>query len=431
MARLPKYIFVGDDFTGASDTLATLSRAGLQCRLFLDFETPLSSESIAEFDAIGIATATRSMGPQEIAKALAPLRQYAVDGGAQIIHYKVCSTFDSSPSIGNIGSAVNTMKQFWKDAAVLVSGGQPSLGRYCLFSHLFAKAADGEVYRIDQHPTMAHHPVTPMSESDLRTLLKAQGLQEVTGIHRPTYDVGPEAITETVQALWEKDATVLFDAETASDIRLIGQILNAEADRPVLAVGSSSIAEAYLAGNGLERKAKGEAESSTPQKPVFLLVGSRSPVSAQQVENAKEYHKIWIQPDEIEERRDALLESLINSCLDKIRQGQHVMAIVDEGMKHSLSRADVAHFTADLVANIAFSGSIDRLCIAGGDTSSLALQNLEVDSLSFRADIEPGLCLCRVHSNQQETVDTLEVILKGGQMGSPDLFDTFTGSIRM
>lgn len=429
MARLPKYIFIGDDFTGASDTLATLSRAGLRCRLFLDFKTALKSKDLADFDAIGIATATRSMGPAEIVDALAPLGQYAIDDGPSVIHYKVCSTFDSSPLIGSIGVAINAFKRFWHNTNVLISGGQPSLGRYCIFSHLFAKAADGEVYRIDRHPTMANHPVTPNSESDLRTLLNTQGAPLVVGIHKPDYAAGVEDITNKVHALWEKKASVLFDAETTSDVALIGNILTEGTDKPVLAVGSSSIAEAYLLGSGHTAKSSHGTTAYAPQKPVFLLVGSRSPVSAQQVENAQGYHKILIQPDDIEAGQEELLNSLIASCLEHIKQGHHVMAIVGEGMNHSLSRVEVARFTADLVSNIAFSGLIDRLCIAGGDTSSLALQSLGVESLSFRADVEPGLCLCRVHSKAQDTVDGLEVILKGGQMGTPRLFDTFTDPI--
>ena len=51
--------------------------------------------------------------------------------------------------------------------------GAPSLKRYTVFGNLFA-AVDGVVYRIDRHPTMKCHPVTPMSEADLRLHLKAQ-----------------------------------------------------------------------------------------------------------------------------------------------------------------------------------------------------------------------------------------------------------------
>jgi hypothetical protein len=38
---------------------------------------------------------------------------------------------------------------------VPIVGGQPSLGRYCVFGHLYAPAGQGgEVHCIDRHPTM-------------------------------------------------------------------------------------------------------------------------------------------------------------------------------------------------------------------------------------------------------------------------------------
>ena len=57
--------------------------------------------------------------------------------------------------------------------------GAPSLRRYTLFGHLFAGAADGQVYRIDRHPAMMRHPVTPMREADLRLHLREQTTMRV------------------------------------------------------------------------------------------------------------------------------------------------------------------------------------------------------------------------------------------------------------
>ena len=93
--------------------------------------------------------------------------------GAPILHYKVCSTFDSSPAIGSIGRAIDlgtkAMPGRWSPTIV----GSPRLKRYQVFGNLFA-AVGGVAYRLDRHPTMSRHPVTPMEESDLRRHLAAQ-----------------------------------------------------------------------------------------------------------------------------------------------------------------------------------------------------------------------------------------------------------------
>ena len=98
--------------------------------------------------------------------------------GAPVCQYKVCSTFDSSPEIGSIDAALRIGREVFESACVPVVVAAPHLGRYVLFGNLFA-AQSGTVYRIDRHPTMSRHPVTPMGESDLRLHLRAQGAGDV------------------------------------------------------------------------------------------------------------------------------------------------------------------------------------------------------------------------------------------------------------
>ncbi|WP_163336240.1 four-carbon acid sugar kinase family protein [Desulfopila sp. IMCC35008] len=429
MTRIPDYIFCGDDFTGASDTLATLARGGLNCRLFLDAQTLLNCQDLSELDAAGIATATRSMPPADIINTLQPVGKILEQQSKSVFHYKVCSTFDSSPETGSIGTAVNTLKQIKPESNIFISGGQPSLGRYCVFNNLFAAAADGAVYRIDRHPTMANHPVTPMQESDLVRLLNSQGLPNISGIHRSLYSSLSHDIARQTNTLWNKGVAVLFDVEEDTDIKILGSVLASNRDTVTLAVGSSSIAEAYLS-----QRESGDTPTTTrtpslPKKPVFIIAGSRSPVTATQVQNSRGFHKLLIDPEQIGRDRVTALDKYLSECTECLKNSSHVLAIVTSNMNHHLSRADIAGFTAALTARVAFSGLVDRIGIAGGDTSSLALQELGADSLSYEADIEPGLCLCRLHSAKQQKINGLEIILKGGQMGSPELFNKLTGPL--
>jgi uncharacterized protein YgbK (DUF1537 family) len=100
--------------------------------------------------------------------------------GAPIAHYKVCSTLDSAPHIGSIGTAI--------DLAVPLLGGAwhpllvaaPPIGRYQAFGNLFA-VANGTVYRLDRHPTMSRHPVTPMDEADVRQHFGRRAIEEQHG----------------------------------------------------------------------------------------------------------------------------------------------------------------------------------------------------------------------------------------------------------
>jgi 3-oxoisoapionate kinase len=246
----PRIAWYGDDFTGATDTLATLTQAGLRAILFLDVPT-LEQQSRAgdalggELDAIGIAGATRAMAPAQIARTLAPVASYFASLRPDVLHYKVCSTFDSSPQVGNIAAAVRALRPYVGNPLVPIVAGQPNLGRYCAFSNLFASAGAGrEVQRLDRHPTMRNHPVTPMREADLRRHLELQGLQPLAALHYPLYSQPKDVQDAAVARAIESGAGgLLMDVADASHLAAAGRILWRQAGRGrVLAVGSSVVA---------------------------------------------------------------------------------------------------------------------------------------------------------------------------------------------
>lgn len=428
MRHSPDYVFCGDDFTGASDTLATLSRAGLRSRLFLSAVAVENCRDLSELDAVGIATATRSMKPEAIKADLKQCGKPLVALSPKIFHYKVCSTFDSSPEAGSIGAAIGALKQLLPKSGVMIIGGQPSLGRYCAFSNLFAAAVDDKIYRLDSHPTMSKHPVTPMSDADLRDLLAAQGLNSIHGIHHPMYSSDPGELSLTVKQLISDNTIVLFDALHQSDLTLIGQLIH-EQPSSTLIVGASSVAESYICGLSPRSSDLPFHKPSQPEKPVFILAGSRSQATAAQVEQAKNFTQVFIHPKEIVQDISSLLEKLTATTIELLERGSNVLAVVTNDMQHSLSRVELAQFTADLTARVAISNHLGRLGVAGGDTSSFVLKALGVESLSYVADIDPGTCLCRLHALDNPIIDGLEVALKGGQMGSPNFFTKLLGSI--
>src|SRR5688572_28450760 len=94
--------FYGDDFTGSTDAMESLALAGVRTVLFTK---PPGREQLAQYDglrAFGVAGMTRSMPPDEMERTLRPAFAAMRECGAPIVHYKVCSTFDSSPTIGSI-----------------------------------------------------------------------------------------------------------------------------------------------------------------------------------------------------------------------------------------------------------------------------------------------------------------------------------------
>src|SRR6185312_3205571 len=131
--------FYGDDFTGSTDAMESLARAGLKTRLFTQ---PPSRETLAKYpdlSAFGVAGMTRAMPPPVMTNILTPALWQLRNSGAPIVHYKVCSTFDSSPPIGSIGRVLEIGMDLFASDFIPIVVGAPALGRHCVFGNLFAR----------------------------------------------------------------------------------------------------------------------------------------------------------------------------------------------------------------------------------------------------------------------------------------------------
>lgn len=247
----PLLSFYGDDFTGSTDALEALSKAGLKTVLFLGLPRDETLKHFDGVDALGIAGMSRAMSPSDMKSALPPAFERLRSFGAPVVHYKVCSTFDSSPEVGSIGCAIDLGQEMFQSLFVPLVVGAPVLGRYCVFGNLFARSGlESEPYRLDRHPTMRHHPVTPMDEADIRLHLAKQtdkriALVDVLNLASPEADM-----TRDFGALLEdRPDIVLFDTLEDAHLPRIGKLIwhHASPERPLFTVGSSGVEYALSA----------------------------------------------------------------------------------------------------------------------------------------------------------------------------------------
>jgi len=306
--------YYGDDFTGATDVLECLSCAGIKTVLFLKPPTPAQLKRFPGLRAFGIAGGSRSMTPSEMTRALPAALGRLKSSGAPLIHYKTCSTFDSSPSVGSIGKAAELGRRAFPGTITPLVVGVPILGRYVVFGNLFARSGlDTEPSRLDRHPTMSHHPVTPMDEADIRLHLGKQTRQriELIDVLKLQNDYshkkyGPNLRTnaqgslshllETLQERWSPPI-VLFDTLYESDLAAIGRLISkhAELTGQLFCVGSSGVEYALVAHwreSGLLRGRRTpwtevpQLARSAANVQIITVSGSCSPVTDRQIENA-------------------------------------------------------------------------------------------------------------------------------------------------
>nr|WP_153401374.1 four-carbon acid sugar kinase family protein [Polymorphobacter fuscus] len=412
------YAFYGDDFTGSTDVLEQLAEGGVPAVLFLRVPDAALRARFADARAIGIAGDSRSRSPEWMDTHLPPV--YAALGQSPIVHYKTCSTFDSAPRVGSIGRALDIgLRSFAGRAAIIV--GAPHLRRYVAFGTLFA-AAGADVYRIDRHPTMARHPVTPMHEADLVRHLAAQtgariGMVSLEDLH------GDQALAAFARG---DAAAMLFDGVTMADLTKTGGVLRQAGVR--LAVGSSGVTRALV----LAWQAEGVVgapvaiAAAGPVDRLLVVSGSCSPATARQIARAPQDGFATVATDvpallagsSTEETRlaDAALAALAEGSGAVIHSAEGPLENAIQAAGERLGEA-LGRIAGDVVRR----AGLKRLVFAGGDTSSHGVAQLGIDALTWAAPIERGAPLVRAHA-ADAAIDGLDLVLKGGQMGGDDFF---------
>ncbi len=397
-------VFIGDDFTGASDSLATYAKRGWRTRLVLN------AKGISDdLDALGLPSDLRSVAPDRARADVARLWKYVERADPRVLHFKICSTFDSGPKIGSIGAVAGDLIARFRPDVVAVIGGQPSLGRYCAFGNLFAKGPDGAVHRIDRHPVMSRHPVTPMLEADLRRHLAVQGFGDLALVPFTALQDAAAA----VDAL--RAGPVLFDTMTAQDQQLIAETLKRAGGRQLL-IGPSSVAE--ILASGTDKTGTPTVVGLPASGNTLIFAGSRSANTQTQVAQATRFEKLALTPEALSSA------AFVEAAAARVRTGVRVLVHLVPDKDYGLGPDALADASSALVSTLLSKAEVGYLGLAGGDTSSRICAALGFDALEFERTLGAGVCVC-VSRQRSRRLDRMQIMLKGGQMGEPGLFDLF------
>jgi uncharacterized protein YgbK (DUF1537 family) len=424
----PLLCFYADDFTGATDALDALHVAGVSTTLLLD----TSEETAQEFsggDAIGLAGTSRAMTPAEMDEALPEVFQWMRRTGASVCHYKVCSTFDSAPQVGNIGHAIRLAQDHFDPGPVPVVVGAPRLGRYVAFGNLFAKSgAAAQVHRLDRHPVMSRHPVTPMHESDLARVLRSQAQVEVTHT----------SLADMAAGDWPAHGSAyrsahVFDTVGNDDLKNVGSWIAEEATRRTLfCVGSSGVETGLVESGALKPEVIREAQrvDGLPGRMV-VVSGSCSSTTSRQIDTAVEagFFPVLLDVEalaRVDVERQSVIAATVRAASAVLARGQDPIIYSAKGVRAEVQAEHAGRFErrigeclGAILCELLAAHAIDRVAVAGGDTSGRVTRALGATALTVAAHIDPGAPLCELFRRGKKP---LLVALKGGQMGFDDYF---------
>ena len=434
----------GDDFTGSAAVMEVMSFAGLPAALFLDIPTDEQMARFPGLRAIVVAGTARSHGIAWMNSNLPRIFNGLAKIGAPLVHYKVCSTLDSARHVGSIGRAIELALDTFAAPWVPVLLAAPAIRRYQCFGNLFA-AAPGGVFRLDRHPVMARHPVTPMDEADVANHLARQ-------THIPIGVLDLEALRDSATArarLAELMAAgtraVCLDTMSEADLAQCGSLIWASRGPGAFCVGSQGIEYALVAHWR-------QTAAVPPAKPpggigvargMVSVSGSVSPVTSGQIDwaLAQGFAGHFVDPGDLvgdDTQARAAEAAAVDGCCIALSGGKNPLVFTARGpddpsiarLDGARARAGVDKETANnrigaalgrILAQVMQKTGVRRAVISGGDTSGHATRQLGIFALTALAPTTPGAAIFRTWSSAPAW-DGLELALKGGQMGSEDYF---------
>ena len=441
MGSLPEGLLVawyGDDFSGAAAVMEVLAFSGVPAMLFLDVPTLSQLANYPDLRAIGVASTARAWSPEQMAKKLPVAFASLLALKPELLHYKICSTLDSSPAVGSIGRAIEIGATLTNASAVPVLVAAPQMRRYQIFGHLFAGFGD-EVYRLDRHPVMACHPVTPMKESDVAQHISAQS----DLIDASLWSREDIASNHKLLRSGKIPVMTIDSLDAQSEVAAGSMIWEQRAKNPFI-VGSQGV-EYALVRHWVETNSL--PNSKLPggvgrAHGMVVVSGSVSPTTAKQIAWSRNNGFATIRFDVstacsenmmlTDEKTRVIKESLaaISAGIDPLictaegydgaGAAQFKRAVETSGKTLAVVNKRIGQALGDILCSILDQSGIRRAVISGGDTSGYATQRLGIFGLSALAPTIPGASLFLAHADGP--MDGLELALKGGQMGSPDYF---------
>jgi len=444
--------FYGDDFSGTTATAETLTQSGVPTVIFTHPPSPsYLKHHFPRVRAVGISGTARTLPTDVIKQALTPVFLVMESYRAPIYLYKVCSTFDSSARVGNIGKAIELGLEIFSPEFFPVLVAAPKLGRHTVFGNHFAAVGGGEIFRLDRHPSMSKHPVTPMQEADLRRHLAKQTELKSGLITILDINAGPVRINSQIDKFIAAGLPIIFfDCITDNDLTTIcGTIFPRTSKiKPLFFVGSQELgyglaAACNEAGLLPERdKMRLSDKVGTDRGSLLVLSGSCATVTGEQIRWARKngFVDVAIHPPDLldSDKQVSAKQKIVARALEALANDHSVILHTAIGPQDGrikameeitakLSLTDIeANQTlgtelGDMARDIVGNSQVKRLVIAGGDTAGRIQQSLQIEALQVSKPIGIAAPLCYVFSNKPE-FNGLEMAFKGGQIGSTDYF---------
>ncbi|MGM4966645.1 3-oxo-tetronate kinase [Tardiphaga sp. 1201_B9_N1_1] len=410
---------IADDYTGASDLANTLTRCGL--RTVQTIGIPADDLQLPDVDAVVVSLKSRSIAASRAVEKSRAAEKWMRSRGADHVLFKICSTFDSTDA-GNIGPVMDALRIDSGDNIVLVTPAFPETGRTVYQGNLFVGSVP-----LNESP-LKDHPLNPMHDSNLVRVLARQSTTNIGLVDLGVVACGADVVRTHLDGLSENGfGAAIIDAVFASDLETIGAVALGHR----VSVGASGMGLGLARALVASGRVKANAATSIKDTPVggaaACLAGSCSQATLQQIARAEQVMPVLhLDPEQVI-AGGAEVQRALGWAKERLGKGPVLIAssstpdqVTALQKRHGRDAAGhaIEQAMADLAEGLVRAG-VQRLVVAGGETSGAVVDRLGIPGFLVGAEIAAGVPVLRAVGTAEHQ---MLLALKSGNFGGPDFF---------
>lgn len=400
---------IADDFTGASDVCSFLADSGASC-LLLNGVPEKENIDLGSIDVVVVALKIRSIKQGDAIRETTRAMDWLEGKGIGRYYYKYCSTFDSTPQ-GNIGPVLDYLLERLGQTFCVVSPALPVNHRTVFNGYLYVGR------QLLSESSMRYHPLNPMKDSYLPRLLDVQSKYSSYVLNYQELGQAVDEVRAYAGGLSDDNHYYII-CDCFSDEH--GEQIAKAFGHMKLLSGSSSLIDFWYRNIQGGSKRVNQIKRASTDPRALILSGSLSRQTQKQVAsfinsggNALPIIASKLNQD----------ESHLHKLLDAIDhlKGKLLIYSDPDSKKTDLNPDASANKLEDAMATLArhaVSLGIEKLIVAGGETSGAVVQALGFTSFAIGDTVAPGVPILKPADRQD-----IQLVLKSGNFGQDDFFN--------
>ena len=419
-------LVIADDLTGAVDTGAQFARRGLNTLLVLGLEGEIDFSGYPEREVLVVSTHSRGLSPEEAFRRVSLLFDSYRQDLFPIVYKKIDSTLR-----GNIGFETDAVLSKTGLSAAFLTPAFPEQGRVVV----------GGIHLVRGIPLslteISRDAVSPVKESYVKSVLEKQSRRRIGNVDLVRVASGGESLRQAVEEIVKQGIQiVIFDAATREDLARVAEA-GFEREQIPLFIGSAGLAEEVAGGLASERTSRRFSghEGPGPARHVFIVSGSASRVSHEQLNRVEERMKLpsfridrsFVEGDS--RGRLPLEESLARQVSGALVRGRVILKVTEERMlsgdpEGATLPARITESLGLLAGSALEKSGLDAreivLVLFGGDSALSVLTRLRVKEVEIEGEVLKGIGIGLVKGGKWHG---LRLVTKAGGFGGEDTLE--------